>query len=109
TSEAVREWLLGLPFAVKTRNRHRGYTGQIFNLALDYGFSTVNPVAKIKKFKEQAETEEVSILSPEETHRLFRAAAPEVIPFLTLWFFCGIRRATLERLDWRDIRLTEKR
>ena len=50
--EAVREWLLGLPLAVKTRNRHRGYAGTIFNLALDYGYTTFNPVAKIKKFNE---------------------------------------------------------
>jgi integrase len=94
---------------VKTRNRHRGYAGQIFNLALDYGYTTFNPLAKVKKFKERAETEEISIFSAEETNRLFRAADPAIIPFLTLWFFCGIRRATIERLDWRDIRLAEKR
>src|SRR5271166_5439681 len=36
-------------------------------------------------------------------------AKPEVIPFLTLSFFAGIRRATLERLDWSDVRFEEKR
>jgi integrase len=108
--EAVREWLLGLPLAVKTRNRHRGYAGTIFNLALDYGYTTFNPVAKIKKFNVRTNgADEISVLSAEETERLFRAVDPEAIPFLTLAFFCGIRRATLERLDWRDVRFAEKR
>jgi integrase len=26
-----------------------------------------------------------------------------------VWFFCGIRRATIERLDWKDVRFEEKR
>jgi integrase len=55
------------------------------------------------------ENSEISILSAEQTERLFRAAKPEVIPFLTLSFFAGIRRATLERLDWSDVRFEEKR
>jgi integrase len=106
----VREWLLGLPLATKTRNKHRGYAGQIFNLALDYGYTTFNPVTKIKKFNQRSTgPDEISVLSAEETERLFRAADPEVIPFLTLWFFCGIRRATIERLDWRDVHFAEKR
>jgi integrase len=110
TTEAVREWLLGLPLATKTRNKHRGYAGQIFNLALDYGYTTFNPFAKTKKFNQRSTgADEISILTAEETERLFRAADPETIPFLTLSFFCGIRRATIERLDWKDVRFEEKR
>ena len=109
--DEIRDWLLGLPLAAKTRNKHRGYAGQVFNFAVDYGYTTVNPVTKIKKIHERTSEEngEISILSAEETEKLFRAAAPEVIPFLTLSFFCGIRRATLERLDWSDVRINEKR
>jgi integrase len=111
TTEEVRTWLLGLPLAAKTRNKHRGYAGQVFNLAVDYGYVTSSPVTKIKKFRERASEEdgEISILSAEETEHLFRAATPEIIPFLTLSFFCGIRRATLERLDWSEVKFAEKR
>jgi integrase len=41
--------------------------------------------------------------------RLFRAADPAVIPFLTLSFFCGVRVATLERLSWADVKFEERR
>lgn len=106
TPDDIRKWLLGLPLAAKTRNKHRGYTGQVFNLAVEYEYIAVNPVAKLKKFRERSseEDDEVTILSVEETEKLFLAADPEVIPFLTLSFFCGIRRATLERLDWSDVK-----
>jgi integrase len=111
TSEEAGAWLRGLPLAAKTRNKHRGYTAQIFNLAIEYGYTTANPISKIKKFRERSNEEngKIHILSAEETERLFRAANPEILPYLTLSFFCGIRRATLERLDWSDVKIDEKR
>jgi integrase len=69
------------------------------------------PVSKIKKFGERSneETGEVSVLTTADTRKLFQAADPEVIPYLTLSYFAGIRRATLERLDWSDIKFAERR
>jgi hypothetical protein len=54
TTDDLRKWLKGLPLAAKTRNKHRGYAGQIFNLAVDIGHTTINPVSKIKKFGERS-------------------------------------------------------
>ena len=51
---------------------------------------------------------EISTLSAEDTEKLFRAADPEVIPFLVLNFFCGIRRSTVERLDWSELSIAKK-
>jgi integrase len=109
-TEDIREWLSGLPLATKTRNKHRGYAGQVFNLAVDYGYLPTNPVTKIKRFnKRSTEDDEISILSAAETERLFRAADQAVIPFLTLSFFCGVRVATLERISWADVKFEERR
>lgn len=107
----IRDWLTGLPLAAKTRNKVRGYARQIFGLAIDYGHATVNPVIGTKKFWERSSEEngEISILSADETARVFAAADPEILPFLALSFFAGIRRATLERLDWSDVQMDEKR
>ena len=85
TTEALREWLLGLPLATKTRNKHRGYAGQIFNLALDYGYATANPVTKIKKLNHRSNgADEISILSAEETERF--SGPPTRRRFLSLPF-----------------------
>jgi integrase len=97
--------------SAKTRNKHLGYTRQVFSLAVDYGYRTTNPVVGIKKFRERSTEEngEISILSAEDTEKLFRAADPEVIPFLVLNFFCGVRRSTIERLDWSELSIAKKR
>jgi hypothetical protein len=80
-TEDIREWLSGLPLATKTRNKPRGYAGQVFNLAIDYGYLPANPVTKNKRFNERStEDDEISILSADETEQLFRAADPAVIP-----------------------------
>ena len=52
-TKEITEWLLALPLASKTRNKHRGYARQIFTLAVDYGYRPVNPVLPIKKFRER--------------------------------------------------------
>jgi integrase len=108
--EDIREWFQSLPLATKTKNKHKGYANQVFNLAVDFGYATINPVSRIKPLRKRySEEDKISILSADETERLFRAADPKIIPFLTLSFFCGIRRATLERLDWSDVKFDEKR
>ena len=109
-TEDLREWLTALPLAAKTRNTIRGYVRLVFTHAVDYGYTPANPALAIKKFRERYnEGEAIGILSAEDTEKLFRAAHPDAIPFLTLWFFTGIRRRTLEKLDWSDVRLSEKR
>ncbi len=118
----LETWLKGLrgkdgePLAVKTRNKHRGYAGQVFSFALDKNYVRENPVSKIKKFKELSKpdgSDEIKnhVLSAGETEKLFRAAQtdPVIIPFLALWFFAGIRRTTLEELDWKSVNFSEKR
>jgi integrase len=108
-TKELREWLLGLPLAAKTRNKHRGYARQIFSLAVDLGYLPTNPVLGIKKFRERStEDGEISIVSAQDTEKLFRAADAEVIPFLVLNFFCGIRRSTAERLDWSEVSIKQK-
>jgi hypothetical protein len=52
-----------LKLAAKTRNKHRGYAGQVFNLAVDYGYISANPVTKIKKFRERSNEEDGEISS----------------------------------------------
>jgi site-specific recombinase XerD len=109
-TKEIREWLLHLPLAAKTRNKHRGYARQIFSLAVEYGHCTINPAIGVKKFRERSNEEngEISILSAEDTKKLFQAADPQVVPFLVLNFFCGIRRSTVERLDWSDVSMAQK-
>jgi integrase len=111
TSQEVRTWLVSLELAAKTRNKYRGYAGQVFSLAKDWGFCQENPVTTVKPFRERvsAENGKINILSPEDTAKFLHACTPEIAAFQALLYFAGIRRSTLEALDWSEINLAERR
>jgi integrase len=46
----------------------------------------------------------IEIFMPEELTQLLNHAPAELVPFLTLGGFAGLRSAEIERLDWKDIR-----
>lgn len=72
-------------------------------------------IAEFKKTKEEEEEDDLKdidrILSADQIEQLLHAAErydPEIIPYITIPAFTGLRRATLEKLDWRDIQLCNK-
>jgi len=47
----------------------------------------------------------VGILTVEEPARLLEFAVPLLVPYIAIGAFAGLRRAELERLDWKEIDL----
>jgi integrase len=86
-----------------TRNHFRRLLIVAFNFAKGRGYCVANPAAESARAKEIESA--VGILSVEETARLLESAAPEVVPYLAIGAFAGLRRAELERLDWREVDL----
>lgn len=50
----------------------------------------------------------VGIYSPEEIRSMLAGADAEVVPALAIAAFAGLRLAEVARLDWREIRLSER-
>ena len=119
TTDEIRDWIRGLRLrggedaallAGKTRNVIRGYVRLIFNRAIDMHLTKTNPVLGIKKFREHYnETEEIGVITADQAETLLRTVDPEAIPFLAVWLFTGIRRATIEKMDWSQIPITGRR
>jgi integrase len=110
TSSQVDEWLRNLSakesgrrLAPVTRNNFRRVLIVAFNFARDHGYCAGNPAEKTAKAKVVEST--VGILTVEETARLLESAAPELVPYIAIGAFAGLRRAELERLDWKEIDL----
>ncbi len=74
-----------------------------FNIARERGYSASNPAEKSARAKVVESA--VGILTVEETARLLESASPELLPYVAIGAFAGLRRAELERLDWRKIDL----
>jgi integrase len=103
TNAQCIHWLQSLPHASGSRNAFRRVLKSFFNHAVMEGYCSHNPMAKTTKAKETDEP--VEILKPEQLQSLLNKASSEIIPFLAIGGFAGLRTAERLRLDWNEIHL----
>jgi integrase len=77
----------------------------MFSYAAKRGYVTSNQAAKTEKAKEIDAVP--GILTVQQMARLLDAAPPELLPYVAIGAFAGLRRAELERLDWSEIHFEE--
>jgi integrase len=80
-----------------------------FNFAIKKGWSVANPVARLD-FVEVVR-KEVEVVSPDAVQKMFNDAFQndlQLIPFLTLGFFCGIRPEEIRLMNWTDLDIATK-
>ncbi len=105
TSEEIDNWLRGLEVGPTTRNNFRRTLVMMFNYAVQRGYATSNPAEKTAKAK--VVDSPPGILTVQQTARLLEAASPELLPYVAIGAFAGLRRAELERLDWSDVHFAD--
>jgi integrase len=102
-TDEIDDWLRGLNVSPVTRNNSRRVLRTAFSFAKARGYCVENPASSSAEAKEIEGT--VGILTVAETARLLEAADAELIPFIAIGAFAGLRRAELERLDWSEVDL----
>jgi integrase len=100
-SSEIDDWLRSLPVSPVTRNNYRKATKVAFNFAIKRGYALINPVLATEKAREPKH--KPGILSVEQASALLTCAAPEIVPYVAIGLFAGLRRAEIERLDWSEI------
>jgi integrase len=101
TSAEIDKWLRSLQVGPTTRNNFRRALVMMFNHAVKHGYATSNPAAKTEKAK--VVDSPPGILTVQQTARLLESASRELLPYVAIGAFAGLRRAELERLDWSDV------
>jgi integrase len=101
TARDVDEWLRALEVSATTRNNFRRVLIVAFNFAQAGGYCVGNPAEASAKAKE-VETP-VGILTVDETSRLLASAPPRLLPYVAIGAFAGLRRAELERVEWKEV------
>src|SRR5262249_49304045 len=101
TGREIDDWLRSLPVAAVTRNNFRRLVVLMFNFAIGRGYTTSNPAEKTAKAREPKT--KPGILSVEQASALLEKTAPEILPYIAIGLFAGLRRAEIERLDWSEI------
>ena len=110
TSTEIDEWLRSLSdretgkrLSPVTRNNFRRLLIVAFNFARDRNYRADNPAKKTAKAK--VIQTPIGILTVDETVRLLENAPANVVPYIAIGAFAGLRRSELERLDWNEVDL----
>jgi integrase len=101
TSAEIDDWLRSLNVKAATRNHYRRLIVLAFNFAVKRGYAIDNPAKQTDKAKERGS--DIGILSVAESARLLESATPDILPYIAIGLFAGLRRAELERLDWSEV------
>jgi integrase len=100
-TDEIDDWLRGLSVSAVSRNNSRRALRTAFSFAVKRKYCLDNEVAKTAKAKEPQT--DIGILTISEAASLLENAAPDVLPYLAIGLFAGLRRAEIERLDWSKI------
>ncbi len=82
--------------------------GGLFNYGMKRNLCAYNPTKKLDLA--QQTREEIEIYTPQQSAKILRVAEkkdPQLVPFLALSFFAGIRLSEMQRLDWSAVDLKE--
>lgn len=101
TSAEIDDWLRGLELSPITRNNYRRVLLLMFGYAVERSYAISNPAARTKEAK--VVDSAPGILTIAQAGRLLENASRELLPYVAIGLFAGLRRAELERLDWREI------
>lgn len=104
----MEAWLNASGWSPKTRNNYAGDARACFSWAMKKGHARINPAGEIPKAK--LGDEEIGTLTVEQCEVLLRGALkrPEMMGFVVLGLYGGLRPAEIQRLDWSAVNLDER-
>ena len=105
TSAMIDDWLRALNLSPISRNNYRRVVITMFSFAVQRGYAIDNPAERTAKSKVLGDAP--GILTVQQTARLLEAAPPELLPYVAIGAFAGLRRAELQRLDWKDVNFAD--
>lgn len=101
----VQTWLHALPVGAQSANHYKAALHSLFAHGVKLGACMANPVAGIDNRKVVRPAP--SILTPTQLSALLSACADddEMLAFIAIGAFAGLRTAELQRLRWEDVKL----
>ena len=101
-SHQIDEWLRKLGGAPRTRNTVHTSIRTFFSWAKARSYLPKNEATEAEAVsKVKVGDTETGIFTPAQIKSLLAIATPEMIPFIAIGAFAGLRAAEIARLDWR--------
>ena len=105
----IQAWLDALKGSGRTKVNYLRVVASLFRFAIRKKYlpkEAIEEIEAVEQTKEDAG--EIAIFTPEEMVEILSAARPEMVPWLAIGGFAGLRSAEIQRLDWSEVRLAER-
>lgn len=107
TREELKDWLHDPTLSARSRINYAVKLSQLWNYTIANGWAENNIPASIPR--PDAEDSEPRIFTVEQvSHLLEHAAEYDLLAYIAIGLFAGMRSAELLRLDWGAVKLAEK-
>ena len=105
----LQTWLDSMKGSGRTKRNYLSVIATLFHFCIKRKYLPKEAVEEIEAVQQQKEdTGEIEIFTPAEMLEILTAARPEMVPWLAIAGFAGLRTAEIQRLDWSEINLTER-
>jgi hypothetical protein len=103
----IADFLREMKVSNRSKKNCRGVLSAFFKFCRERNWIPMDqdPLDHVPNFK--AAATDVEIYTPAELAHVFCHARSELIPYLAIAAFAGLRSAELQRLDWRDVALED--
>ncbi len=105
----IQKWIDGLQRSSRTKHNYLRVTAALFNFAIKRKYLPKEAVEEIEAVQQAKEDNgEIEIFTPEEMNEILTAARTEMVPWLAIGGFAGLRAAEIQRLDWSEVNLADR-
>jgi integrase len=106
----IENWLDANVHTRATRSVHLNYLSVLFTFAVKRNYCAANPLEGVER--PQVTLKPPEIFSVEQATSLLRAAVEhpelELLPYIAIGLFAGLRPTEMTRLDWANVRLDQR-
>jgi len=102
TPKMIEGWLAGLKVGKGSLNNSRRIVGVFFGYCLKQGLCRENPISRVEVA--DVKVKDVEIYTPADMALLLSEAQGDVLAFLAIGGFAGLRAEEVKRLNWEDVK-----
>ena len=105
----LQTWLDNMEGSGRTKRNYLAIVSALFRFCIRRKYLPKDAMEEIDAVQQAKEDSgEIEIFSPAEFDEILNVARLEMVPWLAIAGFAGLRSAEIQRLDWREINLKER-
>jgi integrase len=109
TGTMIQAWLDNLDVTARTKQNYLRIIAMLFRFAIRRKHLAKDAFDEIQAVQPpKQKNDEVAIFTADEMSELLAVVRPEMVPWLAIGAFGGLRSEEIHRLDWREINLAER-